>query len=275
MARTKQSTNKSSSSSSSLNGSSSADGSSEQLHGLDLSKYKQPDLVAALDRLTSFTYAGTLLMKPAMKIMWRSAFYQDADVRLNELLSKLKGFSPITEPPTEEQQEETKKAIKKGEANEAKKSQPKRGLAERIVHFFTVGLPLAIIVGLLYGVVNFMTCIWSDISTVASTSTALFNNAKEDLDYYMKHPESRPTKEEAIEAWTGQIIGPYTQTIVQRKLGPLGFISSPISSVVQRLVKRFAYTTANELEKYAKKTKGFNPFKPEAEASTGEAQYTS
>lgn len=235
---------------------------SAAMSGIDLSKYRQPQLVEALDRLTSFTYAGSLLLKPALKIMWRSALYQDADVRLQDLLSQLQGTSPITEPPTPQN---SSAAPKPATAN-ARKSQsspkPSRSISERFVHFFVVGIPMAILVGLAYGVVNFFTCIFGDVKTVASTSTNLFNQAKTDLNHYYQHPEARPTKDQAIEAWTQQIVQPYTQTIVKRKLGPFGFgfIAAPISRVVQGLVKVFANTSATELQHYAKKYKGFDVF---------------
>ena len=71
---------------------------SSAFKGIDLSRYRQPALVESLDRLTSFTYAGSLLLKPAFKIMWRSALYQDGEVRMQQLLSQLTGTSPVTEP---------------------------------------------------------------------------------------------------------------------------------------------------------------------------------
>jgi len=120
---------------------------------------------------------------------------------------------------------------------------------------------MAIFVGLAYGIVNFVTCIWGDITTVTSTSTNLFDQAKQDLNHYYLHPESRPTKDEAVNAWTQQIIQPYTKTIVQRKLGPFGFVSGPIANGVQLLIKRLANTSAGELQHYAKKYKGFDVFR--------------
>ena len=115
---------------------------------------------------------------------------------------------------------------------------------------------MAVVVGLAYGVVNFVTCIWKDVSTVASTSSNLVSTAKSDLSYYMQHPEKRPTKDEAVNAWSGQIIQPYTQAIVKRKLGPfgMGWVSGPISNGVQMLIKRFAGVSATEIQKYAKQS---------------------
>jgi len=237
------------------------------MQGIDLSKYRQPQLVEALDRLTSFTYAGSLLLKPAMKIMWRSALYQDADVRLQDLLSQLQGTSAITEPPNAGDGSAAPAAAAATSKTQAKKrpavSKPSRTLSERFVHFFVVGLPMAVLVGLAYGVVNFITCIFGDVKTVASTSHNLFSQAKSDLNHYYEHPESRPTKDQAINAWTQQIVQPYTQTIVKRKLGPFGFgfIATPIASVVQAVIKMFANTSATELQYYAKKVKGFDVFK--------------
>ena len=235
------------------------------MKGIDLSKYRQPQLVEALDRLTSFTYAGSLLLKPALKIMWRSALYQDADVRLQDLLSQLQGTSAINEPPpgsatpAASAAAQSKTQAKKRPASQ----QPGRTLSQRFVHFFCVGIPMAVLVGLAYGVVNFVTCIFGDVKTVASTSHNLFSQAKSDLNHYYEHPESRPTKDDAINAWTQQIVQPYTQTIVKRKLGPFGFgfIATPIATVVQSLIKVFANTSATELQYYAKKVKGFDVFK--------------
>jgi len=237
-----------------------------QLNGLDLSKYRQPKLVDALDRLTSFTYAGSLLLKPALKIMWRSAIYQDAEVRLQDLVTKLKGAGSIMQPPTESVTEERKEQINKAQQNKPasqtqQQQQARRSLVERITHFFFIGLPLAVLVGLAYGCVNFVTCIWSDVFTVASLSQKLFETAKTDLNYYYKHPESRPTRNEAIDAWSAQIIAPYTRTIIQKKLGPFGFISGPVSNLVTKFVRRSANIAATEAEKYGK-TRGFTPFRP-------------
>ena len=226
--------------------------SSSSMKGIDLSRYRQPALVEALDRLTSFTYAGSLLLKPALKIMWRSALYQDGEVRMQELLGRLNGTAPITEPPTPSG---AKGAGPGSEAPQKKRSPPvSRSISERLFHFFFVGIPMAVLVGLAYGIVNFVTCIWKDVQTVASTSTTLLNTAKHDLSYYMSHPESRPTKDEAVNAWAGQIIQPYTEAIVKRKLGPfgIGWISGPISNAVQLLIKRAANTSAAEVQKYAK-----------------------
>ena len=235
------------------------------MQGVDLSKYRQPQLVEALDRLTSFTYAGSLLLKPALKIMWRSALYQDADVRLQDLLSQLQGTSPITEPPTPSSAHAAPDATPASTAaskQPQRSSKPSRTLAERFVHFFVVGIPMAVLVGLAYGVVNFITCIFADVKTVTQTSQNLFNQAKVDLNHYYQHPEARPTKDQAIDAWTQQIVQPYTQTIVKRKLGPFGFgfIATPIARVVQSVVRVFANSSATELQKYAKKYKGFDVF---------------
>ena len=239
------------------------------MSGIDLSRYRQPALVEALDRLTSFTYAGSLLLKPALKIMWRSALYQDGQVRLQELLSQLQGSSPINEPPTPSsssaQEQRAGPASSKPQKKAAAAPSAPRSLSDRLFHFLFVGIPMAVLVGLAYGVVNFVTCIWKDVTTVTSTSTLLFDTAKSDLSFYMSHPESRPTKDEAVDAWSGQIIRPYTQAIVKRKLGPfgLGWVSGPISNAVQLLIRRAASTSATEVQKYAKKYRGFDLFQPE------------
>jgi len=225
-----------------------------RLRGLDLSKYRQPALIDALDRLTSFTYAGSLLLKPALKIGWRSLLYQDAEVRLQDLVSKLQGIDSITQPPTVPNQRGSQQQVH-------------RTLMQRIIHFFLIGLPLSFIVGLAYGVANFITCIWSDIMTVLSLSTNLFESAKSDLNYYYQHPESRPTKDEAVEAWSAQIVGPYTRVLIAKKLGPFGFVSKPIAKVVQKFVHRAASQAAEQAVKYGS-SKGFQPFRPAAEVSS-------
>jgi len=249
---------------------SNADPAAPSMQGVDLSKYRQPQLVEALDRLTSFTYAGSLLLKPALKIMWRSALYQDADVRLQDLLSQLQGTSPITEPPAGAAANAAAAAApasnRQQKQAKARGSQPSRTMAERFIHFFCVGIPMAVLVGLAYGVVNFVTCIFGDVKTVASTSHNLFQQAKTDLNHYVQHPEARPTKDQAIDAWTQQIVQPYTQAIVKRKLGPfgVGFVAAPIAGAVQRVVRVFANSSATELQHYAKKYKGFDVFKDQS-----------
>jgi hypothetical protein len=244
----------------------SSSSSSASMTGIDLSRYRQPALVEALDRLTSFTYAGSLLLKPALKIMWRSALYQDSEVRLQELLGQLTGNAPITEPPTPSASSSSSSpASTKPQKKSSPPSSQPRSIIDRLFHFFFVGIPMAVLVGLAYGLVNFVTCIWKDITTVASTSQTLLSTAKHDLSYYYAHPESRPTKDQAVNAWSGQIIQPYTQAIVKRKLGPfgMGWVSGPISNAVQMLIKRAASTSATELAKVAKQTKGFDLFRPE------------
>jgi len=225
--------------------------------GLDLSKYRQPELVAAIDRLTSFSYSLKLLMVPSLKIAWRSLIYQDADIRFQDLLSKLNGATSITTPPREPGASATENENKNKKENRSYS----RSLQERILHFLTVGLPLSILVGILYGVLNFISNMWNDVVIVWSLSNNLFNQAKSDLQYYKQHPEKRPTKDEAIQAWTQQVVRPYSQELIRKKLGFFGFIASPLASLIERVGVFFAYRSADNLEKYAAAAMRFSPWR--------------
>jgi len=234
--------------------------STRRTTGLDLSKYRQPELVAAIDRLTSFSYSLKLLVQPSLKIAWRSLIYQDAEIRFQDLLSKLSGATKsIAIPPKSEvegiaQDENLNKKANRPPA-------PKRSLPERLMHFITVGLPLSILVGVLYGVMNFVMSMWSDVITIWTLSNNLFTQAKSDLQYYRQHPEKRPTKDDAIQAWTQQVVRPYSQEFIRKKLGFFGFVASPIASMIERIGVFFAYRSADNLEKYAAAAMRFSPWR--------------
>jgi len=217
---------------------------SDKFDGVDLSKYRQPELVEALNRLTSFTYAGSLFVIPAIKIAMRS-FWKGSDVPMKELFAKLGGteLNHETEPP---------------------RVQVKQSLAQRMIHFIVVGLPLALLVGAAYGVLNLVTNIWSDVIKVSSITNTLFENAKSDLKQWSAHPEQRPSKEKAIDAWSAQIIGPYTTLLLKRKLvGPLKVLAWPASAFVNKFVRRAAFNAASMVETFGA-NRGFQPFRKSA-----------
>jgi hypothetical protein len=104
----------------------------------DVSAYCQEPLVAALDHLSSVKFALLSLIRPALKIAARSLFVENETITVSNILSHLNSDAPIASPPPE-----------------AHPQRPKRSFSQRIIHFFTVGIPLAIIVGLLAGILHF------------------------------------------------------------------------------------------------------------------------
>ena len=133
----------------------------------DVSAYCLEPLVSAIDHLTSVKFALFALIRPALKIAARSLFVENETITVSNILSHLNAPTPVTEPPPE-----------------APPQRPKRSFSQRVTHFFTVGIPLAILVGLLAGIFNFLKTVATDLSTVMTTGTKLYSMSQSDVKFY-------------------------------------------------------------------------------------------
>jgi hypothetical protein len=133
----------------------------------DVSAYCQEPLVAALDHLTSVKFALFSLIRPALKIAARSLFVEHETITASNILSHLNSDAPIASPPPE-----------------AQPQRPKRSFPQRLIHFFTVGIPLAIIVGILAGILHFIKTVSNDLVTVFTIGTRLYTMSQRDVKFY-------------------------------------------------------------------------------------------
>lgn len=133
----------------------------------DVSAYCLEPLVSAIDHLTSVKFALFALIRPALKIAARSLFVENETITISNILSHLNSDTPIAEPPPE-----------------APPQRPKRSFGQRITHFFTVGIPLAIIVGILAGIMTFLKTVATDLTTVMTAGTKLYSMSQEDVKFY-------------------------------------------------------------------------------------------
>jgi hypothetical protein len=133
----------------------------------DVSAYCQEPLVVALDHLTSVKFALFSLIRPALKITARSLFIEDETITVSNILSHLNTDEPIAAPPPE-----------------ALPQRPKRSFSQRLIHFFTVGIPLAIIVGILAGILHFIKAVFNDLTTVITIGSTLYSRSQSDVKFY-------------------------------------------------------------------------------------------
>ena len=133
----------------------------------DVSAYCQESLVASLDHLSSVKFALFALVRPALRIAARSLFIEHENITVSNILSHLNSDTPIASAPPE-----------------APPQRPKRSFGQRIVHFFTVGIPLAIFVGILAGILHFVKTILSDLVTVVKVGARLYSMSQEDVKFY-------------------------------------------------------------------------------------------
>jgi hypothetical protein len=86
---------------------------------------------------------------------------------VSNILLHLNSDTPIAEPPPE-----------------AQPQRPKRSFSQRLTHFFTVGIPLAIIVGILAGILGFIKAVINDIVTVLTIGSKLYSMSQSDVKFY-------------------------------------------------------------------------------------------
>lgn len=210
------------------------------LRGLDLSKYRRPELVEAIDHLTSWPHAIKLLTFPALKIWWASLFVPSplSFLRVFKQLSGVLSITSVAEPPAQ-----------------------KPSLISRIFRFIFVGFPLAILVGLIYGVLNVIYSYLMDVMKVIRVSATMFAEAKGDLQYFKDHPERRPTKDETTTLFLDQVIHPYSDALIKKKLGFLSFLSRPVTSVVNGVTGFVTRRAVNNLDYYGRHVQNFHAFR--------------
>lgn len=133
----------------------------------DVSAYCVEPLVTAIDHLTSVKFALFSLVRPALKIAARSLFVEDETITISNILLHLNSDTPIAEPPPE-----------------APPQRPRRSFSQRLKHFFTVGIPLAIIVGILAGILGFIKAVANDVVTVITMGSKLYSMSQSDVKFY-------------------------------------------------------------------------------------------
>lgn len=181
----------------------------------DVSAYCVEPLVAALDHLSSFKFALFSLVRPALKIAARSLFVEHESITVSNILSHLNSETPIAAPPPE-----------------ALPQRPKRTFGQRLTHFFTVGIPLSILVGLLAGVLNFIKSVSSDLMTVFSIGSRLYSMSESDVKFYKENPNLLPSRNVAVDGVINTGLSFYTHRLVDRKLGMFSFLAKPFMTLI-------------------------------------------
>lgn len=133
----------------------------------DVSAYCQDSLVTSFDHLTSIEFALFSLIRPALKIATRSFFIERQDLTFSRILSQLNDETPIT--PTQ---------------NESTSSENNRTFFQRLVYFLTVGIPLALLVGILAGLIHFVKTVFNDILNIISILKKFYIMSRADIRFY-------------------------------------------------------------------------------------------
>ncbi|UJR26008.1 hypothetical protein I4U23_007354 [Adineta vaga] len=187
----------------------------------DVSAYCQEPLVTALDHLTSVKFALFALIRPALKIAARSLFVEHETITVSNILSQLNSDAPIASPPPE-----------------APPQRPKRSFGQRLIHFFTVGIPLAILVGLLAGILHFVKAVSNDLVTVMKLGSKLYSMSQEDVKFYKENPQLVPPRNVAIDGVINTGLSFYTRRLIYRKLGMFQFIAKPFMSCIESILTK-------------------------------------
>jgi len=185
----------------------------------DVSAYCQEPLVTALDQLTSVKFAFISLVRPALKIAARSLFVEDERITISNRLLHSNSDIPIATPPPE-----------------ARPQRPKRSFFQRLIYFFTVGIPLAIIVGLLAGIVHFIKKVSADLVTVVTIGSRLYSMSKSDVKFYNENPHLIPARNVAIDGVINTGLNFYTRRLIYRKLGMFSFIAKPFMNFIEKIL---------------------------------------
>jgi len=207
----------------------------------DLSPYCKVGLIDSISRLTSISWAVKTVFRPASKIIWRSLFMDDAATNIQALFTALSTNSPVTEVPLK-----SKSASKaSGETiGPSSVDTDKRSWPVRIVHFVCIGIPLAILVGIVYGICNFIQGIVTNILNIISTIQQLATQLRDDASYYQAHPDELPPRNKAIEAVSVQVVSPYVSRLVRQKVP---FIGNTIAPPFESYFGQFAAKRVNSL----------------------------
>lgn len=208
----------------------------------DVSAYCQEPLVVALDHLSSVKFALFSLIRPALKIAARSLFIEHENVTISNILSHLNSDTPIDSPPPE-----------------ARPQRPKRSFGQRIVHFFTVGIPLAIFVGIIAGILHFVKTIATDLVTVVTVGARLYSMSQEDVKFYKENPQLLPPRNVAIDGVVNTGLAFYSRRLIDRKLGMFAFIGRPLVTLVASILTNRLIGFFNRIDQYRSRQNNNRP----------------
>ena len=107
------------------------------------------------------------MVRPALKIVVRSLFIQDETITLSNILLHLNSDSPVSAPPSE-----------------AGSQRQQRTLLQRLIHFFLIGIPLAIVIGTFTGFLHLIKTISNDIITIIRSVWELCSMSQSDAKFY-------------------------------------------------------------------------------------------
>ncbi|CAM4744977.1 unnamed protein product [Rotaria magnacalcarata] len=180
----------------------------------EVSAYCDEPLVASLDHLSSIKFAVLAMTRPGLNIAARSCFVKDSDITLSNLLSNLHSETPIAAaaPPPES----------------AHSQQINRSLFQRLMYFIFIGIPFAISIGLLVGIIQFVRTIVNDIATVFIILCQLHSMSQSDIKFYST----------AIDAIINRGVGFYTFRLIDNKLGMLSCLVKPIIALIVKFLTR-------------------------------------
>ncbi|CAF2054890.1 unnamed protein product [Rotaria magnacalcarata] len=183
----------------------------------EVSAYCDEPLVASLDHLSSIKFAVLAMTRPGLNIAARSCFVKDSDITLSNLLSNLHSETPIAAaaPPPES----------------AHSQQINRSLFQRLMYFIFIGIPFAISIGLLVGIIQFVRTIVNDIATVFIILCQLHSMSQ-------KNPQLLPPRSTAIDAIINRGVGFYTFRLIDKKLGMLSCLVKPIIALIVKFLTR-------------------------------------
>ena len=204
----------------------------------DTSAYCQEPLTVALDHLSSVKFVLYSLARPALKIIVRSLFIQNETITLSNILSHLNSNSPVSTPPPE-----------------ARSQRQKRTLLQRLIHFFLIGIPLAIFVGTLTGFIHLIKTISNDITTIIRSGWELYSMSQSDIKFYtgkgkkntitfviskdflnLENPQLLPSRNIVIDGIINTGVNFYTRRFIYRKLGMFSFLLKPFMSLVEKIL---------------------------------------
>jgi len=216
----------------------------------DLSPYCKVGLIDSVTRLTSVPWALKTILRPSGKIIWRSLYLDDASTNIGALFAALSTNTPIDEVPL---QRKSSKAPGSQHIGPGSNQTPIQNWPARIVRFIFIGIPLAILVGLVYGICIFVQNVITNVLNVVHTIQTLFEQARDDVEYYKGHPDELPTRNKAIDAVSIQVISPYVSRMI-RKVPLLGScLASPFEQYFGQVAAKRINSVYDYIERKTKK----------------------
>lgn len=227
----------------------------------DVSAYCHEPLVNALDHLSSVKFALFSLARPALKIAARSLFVEHETITVSNILSHLNTDEPIAAPPPE-----------------AQPQRPKRSFSQRLIHFFTVGIPLAIIIGILAGILHFIKTISNDLITVVTIGSRLYSMSQKDVKFYkgkslcllmnliirmcffflLENPNLVPPRNAAIDGVINTGLSFYSRRLIYRKLGMFSFLAKPFLTLIEKILTNRVIKFSDTIDNYRNRNNNNN-----------------